>query len=116
MAERGAGRPRGRHRHALWFRLHQRPWRMRRGALVAAFAGGDPDFHDGWFRHGVRGAPCAGRAAAMNILFSFIAGLVFGLGLIVSELANPAKIIGFLDLAGAWDPSLALVMAGAVTI
>jgi uncharacterized membrane protein YedE/YeeE len=52
----------------------------------------------------------------MNILFAFAAGLVFGLGLIVSEMANPAKIIGFLDLAGAWDPSLALVMAGAVTI
>jgi uncharacterized membrane protein YedE/YeeE len=52
----------------------------------------------------------------MNILFSFIAGLVFGLGLIVAGMANPAKILGFLDLAGLWDPSLAFVMAGAVAV
>jgi uncharacterized membrane protein YedE/YeeE len=47
---------------------------------------------------------------------SLLAGLVFGLGLIVSGMADPAKVLGFLDLAGAWDPSLALVMAGAVGV
>jgi uncharacterized membrane protein YedE/YeeE len=47
---------------------------------------------------------------------SFTAGLVFGLGLLVSGMANPAKVLGFLDLAGAWDPSLALVMAGAIAV
>jgi len=47
---------------------------------------------------------------------SFAAGLVFGLGLIVAGMANPAKVLGFLDLAGAWDPSLALVMAGAIAV
>jgi uncharacterized membrane protein YedE/YeeE len=47
---------------------------------------------------------------------SLLAGLVFGLGLIVSGMANPAKILGFLDLAGTWDPSLAFVMAGAVAV
>ena len=47
---------------------------------------------------------------------SFAAGLVFGLGLIVAGMANPAKVLGFLDVAGAWDPSLALVMAGAVGV
>ena len=52
----------------------------------------------------------------MYVLSSFIAGLVFGVGLVVSGMVNPAKILGFLDLAGAWDPSLALVMAGAVAI
>lgn len=52
----------------------------------------------------------------MFILSSLLAGLVFGLGLIVSGMANPAKVLGFLDLAGAWDPSLALVMGGAVTV
>ena len=52
----------------------------------------------------------------MIVLLSLLAGLVFGLGLIVSGMANPAKVLGFLDLAGAWDPSLALVMAGAVAI
>ena len=44
------------------------------------------------------------------------AGLAFGIGLIVSGMANPAKVLGFLDLAGNWDPSLALVMAGAIAI
>ena len=47
---------------------------------------------------------------------SFAAGFVFGLGLLVSGMANPAKVLAFLDLAGAWDPSLALVMAGAVAV
>ena len=50
----------------------------------------------------------------MSILTALLAGLVFGLGLIISGMANPAKVLGFLDLAGAWDPSLALVMAGAI--
>jgi len=50
----------------------------------------------------------------MSRLIALLSGLVFGLGLLVSGMANPAKVIGFLDLAGAWDPSLALVMAGAV--
>lgn len=52
----------------------------------------------------------------MLMLFSLLAGVVFGLGLIVSGMANPAKVLGFLDLAGPWDPSLAFVMAGAVAV
>ena len=52
----------------------------------------------------------------MFIFTSLLAGLVFGLGLIVSGMANPAKVLGFLDLTGRWDPSLALVMAGAIII
>jgi uncharacterized protein len=50
----------------------------------------------------------------MQIFMALVVGLVFGLGLILSGMTNPAKVIGFLDLAGNWDPSLALVMAGAV--
>lgn len=52
----------------------------------------------------------------MNVLASLLAGLVFGLGLIVSGMADPAKVLGFLDLAGAWDPSLAFVMTGAIAV
>ena len=52
----------------------------------------------------------------MHLVASFFAGLVFGFGLILSGMANPAKVLGFLDLAGAWDPSLALVMAGAIAV
>ena len=52
----------------------------------------------------------------MYAIFSFLSGLVFGIGLLVSELANPVKVLSFLDFAGNWDPSLALVMAGAIVI
>ena len=52
----------------------------------------------------------------MPVFTALIAGLVFGIGLIVSGMADPAKVLGFLDLAGAWDPSLALVMAGAIAV
>lgn len=49
-------------------------------------------------------------------LASLFAGLVFGLGLIVSGMANPEKVLGFLDIAGLWDPSLAFVMGGAIMV
>jgi uncharacterized membrane protein YedE/YeeE len=49
-------------------------------------------------------------------LTALVSGLIFGLGLIISGLANPAKVLGFLDLAGLWDPSLALVMGGAILV
>jgi uncharacterized protein len=52
----------------------------------------------------------------MNLAAAFAAGLVFGLGLIVSGMSDPGKVIGFLDLAGRWDPSLAFVMGGAVLV
>jgi len=52
----------------------------------------------------------------MTLLFSFASGLIFGIGLIVAGMADPSKVLGFLDLAGLWDPSLALVMAGAITV
>lgn len=52
----------------------------------------------------------------MFALSALLSGLVFGLGLIVSGMANPAKVLGFLDLAGTWDPSLCLVMAGAILV
>jgi len=52
----------------------------------------------------------------MRSLASLVVGLVFGLGLIVSGMANPAKVLNFLDFAGSWDPSLAFVMAGAVGV
>ena len=52
----------------------------------------------------------------MGNFFGFISGLVFGLGLILAGMADPLKVKGFLDLAGAWDPSLALVMAGAIAL
>ena len=52
----------------------------------------------------------------MATFFALLAGAVFGIGLIVSGMADPAKVLGFLDLAGNWDPSLAFVMAGAIAV
>lgn len=52
----------------------------------------------------------------MALLYAWLAGLIFGIGLLISGMTNPAKVIGFLDLAGHWDPSLAFVMAGAITV
>lgn len=49
-------------------------------------------------------------------LTAFFAGLIFGLGLLMAGMANPAKVLAFLDVAGAWDPSLALVMGGAIAV
>ena len=52
----------------------------------------------------------------MTIFMALVSGLIFGLGLIVSGMANPAKVLGFLDLAGSWDPSLIFVMGGAIAL
>jgi uncharacterized membrane protein YedE/YeeE len=51
-----------------------------------------------------------------HLISAFITGLVFGIGLLVSGMANPDKVLSFLDIAGDWDPSLALVMAGAIAV
>jgi uncharacterized protein len=52
----------------------------------------------------------------MIVLVNLLAGLMFGFGLILSGMADPAKVLNFLDLAGRWDPSLAFVMGGAVIV
>ena len=52
----------------------------------------------------------------MKLIFSLFAGLVFGIGIAVSGMMDPAKVLNFFDVAGSWDPSLAFVMAGAVLV
>ena len=59
---------------------------------------------------------CGRRCRVMTIVLAGLAGAVFGAGLIVSGMTRPEKVVGFLDLRGAWDPSLAFVMAGAATV
>ena len=51
-----------------------------------------------------------------TILAAFAAGAIFGLGLVISGMANPAKVLGFLDIAGDWDPTLIFVMGGAIIV
>jgi uncharacterized membrane protein YedE/YeeE len=52
----------------------------------------------------------------MKQLFALLSGLIFGLGLIVSGMADPAKVLNFIDVFGTWDPSLAFVMGGAIAV
>ncbi|MBV8633627.1 MAG: YeeE/YedE family protein [Burkholderiaceae bacterium] len=52
----------------------------------------------------------------MKLFTALISGLLFGTGLIISGMSNPAKIMAFLDLSGNWDPSLVFVMAGAIAV
>lgn len=52
----------------------------------------------------------------MNVLTALVSGLLFGAGIVVSGMGNPEKVLAFLDLAGNWDPSLALVMAAAIPV
>jgi len=52
----------------------------------------------------------------MRFLTSYLIGLVFGAGILISGMANPAKVLNFFDIAGAWDPSLAFVMGGALIV
>ncbi len=50
------------------------------------------------------------------LFFALLSGAIFGIGLILAGMANPAKVLAFLDLAGFWDPSLGLVMGGAIAV
>jgi uncharacterized protein len=52
----------------------------------------------------------------MRLALNLAAGLIFGLGLVISGMADPQKVLNFLDLTGTWDPSLAFVMAGAILV
>ena len=52
----------------------------------------------------------------MNKLVALFCGTIFGIGLVISQMINPAKVLGFLNVFGEWDPSLALVMVGALII
>ena len=52
----------------------------------------------------------------MSKIISLVSGIVFGMGLVISEMINPEKVLGFLDLFGNWDPSLAFVMIGALIV
>ena len=52
----------------------------------------------------------------MNIVVSLFCGIIFGIGLVISEMINPAKVLGFLNIFDEWDPSLAFVMVGALII
>ncbi len=59
---------------------------------------------------------CGTRCRVMSIVLAMLSGALFGAGLLVSGMTQPARVIGFLDVTRAWDPSLAFVMGGAVIV
>ena len=61
-------------------------------------------------------ASCGRRCAVMSIVLAAASGALFGVGLLISGMTQPAKVIGFLDFTGTWDPSLAFVIGGAVAV
>jgi len=52
----------------------------------------------------------------MKLIYSYLSGLIFGIGISISGMANPTKVLNFFDVAGTWDPSLAFVMGGALVV
>lgn len=52
----------------------------------------------------------------MSLIFSLLAGVIFGAGLTLSDMVNPARVLNFLDVAGSWDPTLIFVMAGGLAV
>ena len=99
-----------RSRHARRQRLHQRTRRLRPRESLAAFARGHARFHVDGNPDGVHRAT---RNRNMRFLTAMIAGTLFGAGLLISGMTDPANVLGFLDIFGDWRPELALVMAGA---
>ena len=62
------------------------------------------------------GVACSGRCQTMSIALAAAVALALGAGLLLSGMTSPARVIGFLDVRGGWDPSLGLVMAGAIAV
>ena len=73
------------------------------------------DLHDDRHRHRLR-RPSPHRSLIMSFLVNLALGLLFGIGLVISGMSDPAKVLNFLDFSGTWDPSLAFVMGGAVVV
>ncbi len=96
--------------------LHQRPRRLRPRAALAPLPRGGGDLHGGGHRHRLPRPSRSGPMTAPRLLAALASGLLFGAGLALSGMMDPEKVLGFLDLAGAWDPSLAFVLGGAVGV
>src|SRR5262249_43662695 len=100
---------------SLWRRLHEWSRRLRVRAVVAPLTHCYSDLHGDWLCYRLRDET-SGRLLIMRIAINALAGLIFGLGLLISGMANPVKVQDFLDLAGEFDPSLIFVMLGAVVV
>jgi uncharacterized membrane protein YedE/YeeE len=101
-------------RHAHELRMYFRAWNLRGGADFAAIARSDRYLHAERDDHIGRGTPF--RVVAMRPLVALGCGTLFGAGLTYAGMTDPARVLGFLDVFGDWDPALALVMAGALLV
>ena len=95
--------------------MYLRTWRLRHRPSFNPF-----DRRDGYVHGNCHGGRCDHasrlRRLTMLALASFVCGLLFGFGLFVSGMTQPAKVLGFLDVFGVWDPTLAFVMAAALLV
>lgn len=95
--------------------MHQRPWSVWAFASFCAISRSCLLLYGHGIRHRLHSASRAG-GVSMPKLTALLAGLTFGLGLYLSGMTDPMKVLAFLDLAGDWDPSLAFVMIGAIAL
>jgi len=103
--------------NTVGLRVHQWPRRMRPGSIVPARLDCSRSISLHGCAHGLLHAEVWNRMKNLaRNLVSLAAGLIFGLGLAISGMLDPTRVRGFLDISGAWDPSLAFVLGGAVTV
>src|SRR5262245_52978645 len=103
-------------RHAARRRLHEWSWRVRHQSILEAIHRGHDHVHGGGCTHGSDDGATFRSATMRSALIAFSSGALFAVGLVISGMTQPAKVIGFLDFAGAWDASLAFVMVGALAV
>jgi uncharacterized membrane protein YedE/YeeE len=103
-------------RHAARSWLHERPRGVWRRPGLNSLDRRQRGLHGHGDHHAFRRPSRVGRLTLPIIMSAFAAGLIFGLGLVISQMINPAKVQAFLDIFGKWDASLAFVMAGAVAV
>ena len=106
----------GRLRHAARRRLHLRPRHLRDRTVFRALDRGHHRLHGDGGRSPWRSRITCWEAEPCGSLRRLLCGLIFGAGLLVSGMVQPTKVLGFLDIFGAWDPSLAVVMAAALAV
>src|SRR5207253_6440409 len=115
LGRRYRSRTAGRLRYAARRRLHLRSRYLRNSAAVPTLHRRHHRLH-GDSGHDGRGHPSRVGRLSMWIIAPLVCGLIFGAGLLISGMVQPTKVLGFLDIFGAWDPSLAVVMAAALAV
>lgn len=107
----------GRLRNEIGWRVHQRARYLWHESVVTALHCGHFDFYGD--RHANRfriPTSFGGKVKRQQLWIAFFSGVIFAIGLAASGMTQPQKVLGFLDIAGKWDPSLLFVMVGALAV